>query len=70
MLRYLKVSRPLIVNMLLFVYINNFLKWEIIYIMTFNVVNWIFEIQMILRFSMQHAFIFKHTNGKCHACAF
>ena len=35
----LKVSRPLIASMILFVNISNYLKWEIIYFMTFSIVH-------------------------------
>ena len=34
----LKVSRPLIANMILFVNMSNFFKWKNNYIMTFRVV--------------------------------
>jgi hypothetical protein len=38
--RGLKVSHPLIANMIPFVNISNFLKWKNIYIMKFKVANW------------------------------
>ena len=38
--RGFKVSRVLIGNMIIFINISNFLKWEIIYIMTFSVARW------------------------------
>ena len=38
--RDLKVSRPLIFNMILFININKISKWKIIYIMTYSVVHW------------------------------
>ena len=40
MSRGLKVSRLLIADMIQFVYISNFLKWENIFIMTFRVAHW------------------------------
>ena len=38
--RGLIVSRLLIVNMILFVHIINFLKWEVIYILVLSVSYW------------------------------
>ena len=36
----LKVLHKLIANMILFLNINNFLKWNFIYIMTCSVADW------------------------------
>jgi hypothetical protein len=38
--RGLKMSRPLIANMIPFVNISNFFKWKNIYIMTLRVSHW------------------------------
>ena len=40
MSRGLKVSRPLITNMIPFVNISNFYKWKNIYIMAFIIAHW------------------------------
>ena len=50
--RGLKVSCLLIVNIILFVNIFNFLSEEIVYIMTFSIAHWILKM-IVLRFSMQ-----------------
>ena len=66
--RGLKVSRPLIANMISFINISNFFQWKNIYIMTFRAAQWIWMI--VMRFSMQGEDIFEHTNGKCHVFTF
>ena len=63
--RGLKVSHPLIVNMILFIDINIVFTLKNIYIMIIGMLEMI-----VFHFSTQRKNIIEHTNGKCHVFTF
>jgi hypothetical protein len=62
--RSLKVSCPLIANMIPFVNISKFFKWTNIYITTFGVAHWV-TFDESLAFSMQEEDILEHIDVIC-----
>jgi hypothetical protein len=62
--RGLKASPLLIVNMILFINISNFSKWNIIYIQTFGIAHWDTKMR-VLQFSMPREDTIKLNNDKC-----
>ena len=67
--RGLKVSRPLIANMILFVNISNFFKWKIStsWHSKQHIKMWY---MVVLCFSMQGNDVFEGTHDKCHVFTF